>query len=74
MSKADKETLVEGAWTLSAGTNGQGVAWYARELGLDCTVIVPDNGAQTKIDAMRKMGAKIVRIPMEEFSRARGPP
>lgn len=67
ISKADKETLAEGVWTMSAGNHGQGVAWYARELRLDCTIIVPDNGAQTKIDAMRRMGAKIVKIPMEDF-------
>src|SRR4051812_12561875 len=37
------EQLAKGVWTASAGNMAQGVAWYARTLGLRCTVIVPEN-------------------------------
>ena len=34
----------------------QGVAWGARELGIPCTVVVPDTRPQTKIDAIERLG------------------
>lgn len=67
MTKAEKETLENGVWTMSAGNHGQGVAWYARKLGLECAIIVPDNAAKTKIDAMKRLGAKIVEVAVEDF-------
>lgn len=67
MTLAKREELENGVWTMSAGNHGQGVAWYARQLGLECTIIVPDNAAKTKIAAMKRLGAKVVKIPSTDF-------
>lgn len=63
MKTASPEDLKDGVWTMSGGNHGQGVAYTARELGLDCTVYVPDFVAKTKIDAMERMGSKVIKIP-----------
>jgi threonine dehydratase len=60
---ADKEALSKGVWTASAGNMAQGVAWYARKLGLDCSVVVPDNAPETKLAAITRLGASIVKVP-----------
>jgi threonine dehydratase len=63
MKNAKPEDLKDGVWTMSGGNHGQGVAYTARELGLACTVYVPDFVANTKINAMERMGAKVITIP-----------
>jgi cysteine synthase len=45
----------------------QGVAWQARRLGLACTVVAPDHAPETKLAALRRLGAKIIQIPFEEW-------
>jgi len=56
---ANPTELRDGVWTISGGNHGQGVAYVAKQQGLDCTVFVPDSVAKTKITAMERMGAKI---------------
>src|SRR5205823_11207462 len=46
---ADKEQRAKGVWSVSAGNMAQGVAWYARKLGLRCTVVVPENAPDAKL-------------------------
>src|SRR5205823_4119606 len=60
---ADQAQLSKGVWTASAGNMAQGVAWYARKLGLDCSVVVPDNAPETKLAAIERLGARIVKVP-----------
>ncbi len=67
MLQLTPEELRRGVWTASAGNMGQGVAWCARELGVPCTVFVPDDGSQTKIDAMEALGATVVRVTRDDF-------
>ena len=50
MEAAGKEALAGGVWTASAGNMAQGVAWSARKLGVECTVIMPDTAPQTTIN------------------------
>jgi threonine dehydratase len=45
----------------------QGVAWGARELGVPCTVIMPDSAPRTKLDAVARLGATIVKVPYDEW-------
>jgi threonine dehydratase len=59
------EERQRGVWTISAGNAGQGVAFAARELGVDCTVVTIETAPETKIDRMRKLGAKIVKAPFD---------
>jgi threonine dehydratase len=60
---ADPRALRNGIWTASAGNMGQGVAWAARELGVTCTVVVPDTAPEAKLAAIERMGATIVPVP-----------
>ena len=61
--------LAQGVYTASAGNMAQGVAWGARELGVPCTVFMPDSAPQTKIDAVRRLGAQIQTVSYEEWWR-----
>ncbi len=63
MKLADRKQLEDGVWTVSAGNWAQGLAWYARELGVKCTVVLPDDAPQTKQDAIKRLGASLVKVP-----------
>ncbi len=67
MRLADRAQLDQGVWTASAGNMAQAVAWCARELGLDCTVVVPDNASEVKLAAIERLGAKIVPVPFLDW-------
>jgi threonine dehydratase len=67
---APTEALAGGVWTTSAGNMGQGVAWAARELGLPCTVVVPEHAPETKVAAIERLGARAVRVPYDDWWRA----
>jgi threonine dehydratase len=58
--------LREGVWTVSAGNAGQGVAFAARRAGAACSVMVMDTAPETKLRAMEKLGATIVRVSYDE--------
>lgn len=64
---ADKTQLAKGVYTASAGNMAQGVAWNARRLGLPCTVIVPDHAPETKLNAIIRLGGRIIKVPFEEW-------
>jgi threonine dehydratase len=59
--------LARGVYTASAGNMAQGVAWNARRLGVPCTVVVPEHAPQTKLAAIERLGAAIVRIPFDAW-------
>jgi threonine dehydratase len=61
------DALARGVYTASAGNMAQGVAWGARELGIPCTVIMPDSAPRTKLDAVARLGAAIVKVPYNEW-------
>ena len=67
MGQMSKEDLAGGVWTCSAGNMAQGVAWYARELGIPCTVVVPDTAPEAKLAAVARLGASFVKVPFAEF-------
>ena len=66
MLLAKKEQLQKGVWAVSAGNWAQGVAWYARLLGVKCTVVVPESAPETKIAAIERLGARVVFAPFDE--------
>jgi threonine dehydratase len=47
----------------------QGLAWGARALGIPCTAIVPDNAPQTKLLAIERLGARVVKVPFATWWR-----
>ena len=59
------EDRARGVWTISAGNAGQGVAFAAREAGVPCTVVTIETAPETKVERMRKLGARIVKAPFD---------
>ena len=64
------EELADGVVTASAGNMGQGLAWAARELGVRCTVVVPDHAPETKLAAIERLGGTVVKVPYERWWEA----
>lgn len=56
------EQRARGVYTCSAGNMAQALAWHARREGIPCTAIVPDNAPETKIAAIERYGAKIIKL------------
>ena len=61
--------LENGVWTVSAGNAAQGVAFAARKVGARCSVMVMDTAPETKIRAIERLGASIVRATYDECWR-----
>jgi len=49
-----------GVITASAGNHGQGVAYAAQVFGVPATVYVPDNANALKVQAIRRLGSRVV--------------
>jgi threonine dehydratase len=60
------DALRQGVWTVSAGNAAQGVALAARKVGARCSVMVMDTAPDTKIRAIERLGASIVRASYDE--------
>ena len=60
---------VDGVWTVSAGNAAQGVALAARLAGVDCSVMVMDSAPETKLRAIERLGATIVKASYDECWR-----
>jgi len=69
LAQAPSAALARGVYTASAGNMAQGVAWCARAAGLACTVVVPDTAPRAKLDAVERLGARIVAVPFERWWR-----
>jgi threonine dehydratase len=63
------DALRDGVWTVSAGNAAQGVAFAARKAGVSCSVMVMDTAPDTKIRAIERLGASIVRATYDECWR-----
>jgi threonine dehydratase len=61
--------LAQGVWTVSAGNAAQGVAFAARKMGSRCSVLVMETAPQTKLQAIERLGASIVRATYDECWR-----
>jgi threonine dehydratase len=70
MAGAPRDRLAAGVVTTSAGNMAQGVAWAARELGIPCTVIVPDHAPETKLAAIERLGGTYVKVPFDRWWQA----
>jgi threonine dehydratase len=60
------DELKNGVWTVSAGNAAQGVALAAQTVGARCSVMVMDTAPDTKIRAIERLGASIVRTTYDE--------
>jgi threonine dehydratase len=61
-----------GVWTVSAGNAAQGVALAARKIDVPCRVLVMDTAPATKLEAIRRLGAEIVKASFDECWKALG--
>jgi len=70
MRAAPPGALEDGVVTASAGNMAQGVAWVARELGVACSVVVPDHAPATKLEAIARLGGEVVKVPFDAWWEA----
>jgi threonine dehydratase len=61
--------LEDGVWTVSAGNAAQGVALAARQAHTAASVMVMDTAPATKLAAIERLGATIVRASYDECWR-----
>jgi threonine dehydratase len=61
--RAGPDAIAGGVVTASAGNMAQGVAWAAREAGVPATIVVPDTAPQTKLDAIERLGGRVISVP-----------
>lgn len=59
-----------GVWTVSAGNAAQGVALAARKAGVPCKVLVIDAAPAAKLEAVRRLGAQIVKASYDRCWQA----
>src|SRR4030081_3469215 len=67
LAQLDTAELADGVWTASAGNMAQALAWCARERDVSCSVVVPETAPEAKLSAIRRLGASIVTVSLEEF-------
>jgi threonine dehydratase len=48
----------------------QGVAWVARELGLQATIAVPEHAPRAKLSAIERLGGRVLRVPYDDWWQA----
>ena len=70
IARLSPQQLERGVVTASAGNMAQGVAWCARKLRVPCTVIAPATAPQTKIDAIERLGGRVVKVSFDQWWRA----
>jgi threonine dehydratase len=67
LKSKDPESLKAGVVGASAGNFGQGLALAARRLGAPVTIVAPDTAAATKTAALEALGAKVIRVPFNDW-------
>ena len=64
---ARAERLAGGVSTASAGNFAQGLAYVGRALGIEVTAYVPETAARSKIDALKRLGSRVVDLPYGQW-------
>lgn len=67
LAEATSRELGHGVWTASAGNMAQGAAWCARRAGVPCSVVVPETAPRAKLDAIARLGAKAIPVPVASW-------
>ncbi|GAC1481512.1 MAG: threonine ammonia-lyase [Candidatus Dormibacteria bacterium] len=67
MSAMSRAELEKGVLVASAGNMAQGAAWNARRLGISCTVIAPDYAPDTKVQAIERLGGRVIKVPFDRW-------
>ncbi|HEY6283270.1 MAG TPA: pyridoxal-phosphate dependent enzyme, partial [Nitrososphaerales archaeon] len=67
VSTSTADERKKGFVTVSAGNHGQALAWACKKVGAKCTVYVPEDAVERKVESIRSMGATIIRRPHKEI-------
>lgn len=63
MLSLSEDERQRGVVAVSGGNHAQGVAYAARQLGAEATIVMPATTPRNYLDATREYGAKIVLVP-----------
>lgn len=64
---APRDKVADGVYTASSGNMAQGVAYTAKVLGIPASVLLPENAAANKVEALKRLGANIHYLPDKEW-------
>ena len=67
LKSRDPASLRGGVLGASAGNFGLGLALAARDLGVPVTIVAPLTAAETKAEALRALGATVLRVPFDDW-------
>ncbi|MFQ5979890.1 MAG: threonine/serine dehydratase [Candidatus Heimdallarchaeota archaeon] len=57
------EEKKRGVITISAGNHAQGLAYAASLVGIEATVVMPQNAVKSKVQATKHYGAEVIHVP-----------
>jgi threonine dehydratase len=60
-------SLSAGVHTFSSGNSSVAMAWMAKRIGTTATAVVPEGAAESKLQLLRALDARIVSQPFEEW-------
>lgn len=60
LSALDEAERAKGVVAVSSGNHAQGVAWAARRLGMEATIVMPQDAPQIKLSRTKELGATVV--------------
>ena len=69
IARTPRERVARGLLTASAGNMAQGVAFCARRLGVQATIVAPDTAPETKIRAVERLGGRVIKVPFNDWWR-----
>jgi threonine dehydratase len=69
IARLSRQEVADGVWTVSAGNAAQGVALAAKLAHVPCSVMVMDTAPETKLRAIERLGASIVKASYDECWR-----
>jgi threonine dehydratase len=62
LSAMNPEERVRGVIAASAGNHAQGVAWASKRLGIQATIVMPENVSIRKLLSVKEYGAEVVLL------------
>lgn len=60
LSNLSQEERAAGVVAVSSGNHAQGVAWAAKRLGINATIVMPRNAPEVKLANTKALGAEVV--------------
>lgn len=69
LSDLNEDERARGVVGVSSGNHAQGVAWAAKKLGIDATIVMPSNAPRMKLEATKALGAQVVLYDRATESR-----